>query len=161
MGLMRLPALAIVSVAGLMLVACGSGGSEEGGSSGGDLGARVIAITGPHGKLNVRIPPGRPPKRLVVRNLREGTGPAVESRKDGIVVNYAGLEFENGHEFYNSWDNGGVSRFILEETHPGWEIGLMGMKAGGLRELITPPKLEYGTTTIVYLIEMVKVRKAA
>jgi peptidylprolyl isomerase len=122
--------------------------------------ARVVDIAGPNGRLKVQIPPGRPPKDLVVKDLREGTGPAVEKEKDEIIVKYAGLEFDSGHQFYNSWDLGGPSKFLLEETHPGWEIGLKGMKAGGLRQLITPPRMEYGTTTLIYVIEMVKVRHA-
>lgn len=154
---------------GFALVACGGGSPNRGRavsisgptaakieSSHSDV--KVTEVAGPHGKLKLRIPSGPPPKKLVVKELRKGSGPSVESLKDEIVVNYVGLEFENGREFYNTWERGGPSKFILEETHPGWEIGLKGMRAGGIRELTTPPKFEYGTTTLIYVIEMVKVR---
>jgi peptidylprolyl isomerase len=111
-------------------------------------------------KLKIRIASGPPPKELVVRDLRKGTGPAVERLKDEIIVNYVGIDYATGKAFYDSWDQGGPSKFLLEETHKGWELGLKGMRAGGLRELVAPPRFEYGTTTFVYVIEMAKVRQA-
>jgi peptidylprolyl isomerase len=139
---------------GLSLLAWGCGSSTDAKQAG----TRVVEVIGPHGKLKIRVPPGKPPKGLVVKDLREGSGPAVESVKDEIVLNYAGLEYAAGKAFYDSWEQGGPSRFILQETHPGWERGLIGMKVGGLRELITPPGLAYHTTTLIYIIEMIRIR---
>jgi FKBP-type peptidyl-prolyl cis-trans isomerase len=137
----------------LTLAACGSSGDV-----GREKSSRVVQVAGPHGTLRLRIPTGPPPKDLVVVDLRKGTGPAVRSVDDTILVKYLGLNFSDRKPFYDGWESSGTSRFILHETHPGWEIGLKGMRQGGLRELVTPPRMEYGTTTIVYVIEMVKVR---
>jgi FKBP-type peptidyl-prolyl cis-trans isomerase len=156
----------------LLLAACGSDGPADLNSvevvtgapdPSGSLppGSRETTVTGPDSKLTIRIPPGLPPRKLVVRDLEEGTGPAVESLKDEIQVDYVGLEYHSGRAFYDSWDHRGPNRFYLEETHEGWERGLIGMKEGGVRELITPPRLEYGTDTLVYVIELVKVRHVA
>jgi peptidylprolyl isomerase len=119
---------------------------------------RTVAVVGPRGRLNVEIPKGRPPKNLVVKDLRKGSGPAIDSLQDEILVNYVDIEFSNGKQIYNSWEHGGPSKSTLYQNHPGWEIGLMGMRVGGLRELITPPRLEYSTATLIYVIELVKVR---
>jgi len=123
----------------------------------------VVEVTGPRSKRKILIPPGPPPKHLVVRDLREGTGPAVESVKDEIVVNYVGVGYSLGNVLYNSWDDGRPSTFLLEETHTGWERGLKGMKADGVRELITPPRLQYGagTDTLIYVIELVRLKPAS
>jgi len=129
--------------------------------SGGPPKTRIVEVSGPGSKLKIRIPPGPPPKNLVVKELRAGSGPAVTNGKDEIVVNYVGVDYKTGDEFYNTWERGGPSKFLFEETHKGWELGLKGMRAGGIRKLITPPRLEYGTNTLVYVIELVKVRRAA
>jgi len=146
----RIAGLALLAMV-LAAAGCGGGDSEQSES-------RVVTVTGPHGKLAVKVPKGRPPKGLVIRDLRKGTGPAVRGPKDEIVVNYVNFEFSADHQLYDSWEQEGTSRFLLEETHPGWEIGLKGMREGGLRQLITPPRMEYGSATLVYVIEMVKVR---
>lgn len=122
---------------------------------------RVVEVSGPRSKLRVQIPPGPPPKHLVVEELRRGSGPAVTNGRDEIVVNYVGIDYKTGKQFYNTWERGGPSKFLFEETHKGWELGMKGMRAGGVRKLIAPPRLEYGTNTLVYVIELVKVRRAA
>jgi peptidylprolyl isomerase len=108
--------------------------------------------------MAVRIPSGPAPTHLVVEDLRKGTGPVVRSLNDKIDVRYVVLEFSGHKASFDNLGTRGTSTFILHETHPGWEIGLKGMRQGGLRKLITPPRFEYGTTTLVYVIEMVKVR---
>lgn len=149
---------ALKRIAGLALLAAALASVGCGGDDAKQAESRVVTVAGPHGKLAVQVSRGRPPKGLVIRDLRKGTGPAVKHLKDEIVVKYVDFEFSNGRQIYDSWEQEGPSRFLLEETHPGWEIGLKGMREGGLRELITPPRMEYGTTTLVYVIEMVKVR---
>ncbi len=122
---------------------------------------KVVEALGPHGsKLTVHIPPGPPSRKLIVRDLERGSGPAVSSRKDVIIVNYLTIDYRTGNAFYDGWELGGPIRFLLEETHPGWEIGLKGMKAGGVRKLITPPRLEYGSGTLIFVIELVRLNPA-
>jgi FKBP-type peptidyl-prolyl cis-trans isomerase len=37
---------------------------------------------------------------------------------------------------------------IIGEVIEGWEIGMKGMKQGGIRHIIVPPKAGYGTKDI-------------
>lgn len=142
-----------------LLAGCG-GESDSQGEEGGHL--RTVAVAGPGtSKMKVEIPSGSPPEHLVVEDLRQGDGIRLQQSKDRIFVKYVGLEYANGREFFNSWESGFTSTFLLEETHEGWERGLRGMRAGGVRKLITPPELEYDTTTFVYVIELRKVEPAA
>jgi FKBP-type peptidyl-prolyl cis-trans isomerase len=144
----------VALLSSIVVCGCGTGGSAA-------PHARHVAVAGPNGTLRVAIPRGQPPKKLVVKDIRVGSGPAVRHLDDEIVVKYVGLEYDGTRPFYDSWETGGPSRFLLEETHPGWERGLWGMRAGGMRELITPPWLEYGgTATFVYVIEMVQVNRS-
>jgi hypothetical protein len=121
----------------------------------------------------VVVPPGPPPSHLIVKDLLKGTGP-VARRGHKITVQFVALRW-NGEPFQSSWDVGRVDPFTFRlhnsprEVIPGWERGIPGMRAGGRRELIVPPKLIYWpnrnpgraytkpSATLVYLIELLKV----
>ena len=67
-----------------------------------------------------------------------------------VSVRYAGVLFDNGKEFDSSWasrtDPGQGFKFALGagQVIPGWDRGVVGMRAGGRRKLIIPPDLAYG-----------------
>ncbi len=80
-----------------------------------------------------------------VRDVREGTGRQVE-RHASLRVHYTGW-LEDGTEFDSSRSAGrGPFEFKVGagSVIPGWDIGLVGMKEGGIRELVVPPELAYG-----------------
>lgn len=110
------------------------------------------------GKPEVEVPPGPPPKELVVTDLRKGSGPVLDDPDDELVVHYVGVTYDTGEEFYSTWDRGGPSKYLLEEVHKGWELGLKGMRVGGRRELIEPSRLAYGTGTLIYVVDLLAVR---
>jgi peptidylprolyl isomerase len=92
------------------------------------------------------VPPnGRPPEDLVVHDLITGAGPAARAG-DVLTVQYVGIRY-NGKQFTNSWKREQQFHFKLGagsvKVNPGWEEGLAGMRVGGRRELIIPPKLLY------------------
>lgn len=97
----------------------------------------------------------------MIKVLREGFGPAVERAKDEMFVNYGGVEYTTGRPLYDTWDGGVPLRMLFEEAHRGWELGMNGMRVGGLRELIVPPRMAYKTDTLIYFIELIKVNPAA
>lgn len=107
-------------------------------------------------KPRIRVPNGPPPKKLVVKDLIKGTGPAVGA-DDEIVVNYIAVNYKTGEEFETTYGDR-PSTFPIDEVIKGWEIGLKGMKVGGRRELIIPSKLGYGTGALIYVVDLLEIK---
>jgi peptidylprolyl isomerase len=109
----------------------------------------------------------KPPRKLVIKDLKEGKGAAIQSG-DTAVVNYVGVDYESGEEFDNSYDRGEPFPVPVGQGQviPGWDEGLVGMKVGGRRRLIIPPRLAYGAqgsppaigpnATLVFVIDLVE-----
>lgn len=99
--------------------------------------------------------------------IEEGTG---EGAKEGdtLTVHYKG-ELEDGTQFDSSIDKGEPFSFTLGEGNviKGWDIGLIGMKAGEKRKLIIPSHLAYGSqgsgnvippnATLVFYVELIEI----
>jgi FKBP-type peptidyl-prolyl cis-trans isomerase len=104
----------------------------------------------------VRVPPGPPPTKLIVKDLKKGSGPPLESGQR-IRINYIGVTYKTGKPFEVKWGKTGPFTFNYGsgELIEGWEIGLKGMKVGGRRELIVPSKLAYDSGALVYVIELI------
>jgi peptidylprolyl isomerase len=97
-------------------------------------------------KPNVAPPSGPPPKKLIVKDLIKGTGPAA-SAGSTVTVQYVGVLYKNGKQFDASWNDGSGQpvQLPLSGVIPGWQQGIPGMKVGGRRELIIPSSLGYGS----------------
>ncbi len=104
--------------------------------------------------------------KLVIDDVRVGTGPAVKS-DDTVVVNYIGTT-RDGVQFDNSYVRGQPFTFTVGEGKviKGWEEGLIGMKVGGQRVLVIPPDMAYGSaqvgpipanSALVFTIELLKI----
>ena len=78
----------------------------------------------------------------------EGTGAAVK-KGDKLTVNYSGF-LDDGTKFDSSIKTAGTQPFVFTigktpaAVIQGWELGLLGLKVGGLRKLIIPSALGYG-----------------
>jgi peptidylprolyl isomerase len=113
-------------------------------------------------------PTGSPPKRLVVKDIVVGKGPAAK-KGDQLSMQYVGVTFDDGQEFDSSWDSGTPFDLTLGQgtVIKGWDQGLVGIKQGGRRELIIPAKLGYGAqgqppsippnATLVFIVDALKV----
>ncbi len=81
-------------------------------------------------------------------DTKVGTGAAAQSTST-VEVEYTGWIAKTGKEFDSSYDHGGLP-YSLQlgqgKVIPGWDEGLVGMKAGGTRRLMIPSALAYGTT---------------
>ncbi|MGX1310365.1 FKBP-type peptidyl-prolyl cis-trans isomerase [Streptomyces calvus] len=116
-------------------------------------------------KPEVDVPEGAAPAELTVRDLVVGDGAVV---KPGTVVrvHYIGVTFETGKQFDSSWDRDQPFKFALGSGRviKGWDRGLRGMKVGGRREIVVPPRLGYGNqspsplipagSTLVFVVDL-------
>lgn len=114
------------------------------------------------------MPRGAPPKKLVVKEIEEGTGATAEAGNQ-VTVQYVGLNYKSGREFDSSWSRDEPFTFNLGagEVIQGWDQGVAGMKVGGRRKLIIPPELGYGEAgsppaippneTLVFVIDLLAV----
>ena len=120
-------------------------------------------------KPKIAKPKGRPPKRLVVKDLRQGKGATARAGSQ-LTVNYVGVNHATGKEFDSSFDRGEPLEFELGASMviPGWDEGLEGMKVGGRRMLTVPPDKAYGAQgspptigpnqTLVFVVDLVAVK---
>lgn len=164
-------------VCGLALAVAGCGDDDEKDSAAADTtptAAATAEATPPAAEPGAPAKPeveyekkAKPPTKLVIKDLKKGKGAPVKSG-DTAVVNYVGVNYENGEEFDASYDRGepfpvpvGAGQVI-----PGWDEGLVGMRPGGRRQLIIPPEKAYGeqgsppaigpNATLVFVIDLVE-----
>lgn len=103
------------------------------------------------------------PNKLYYKIVTPGTGPAVEEHGTP-QIKYTG-KFIDGTVFGSSESSGGPVTIPLDQTIPGFGLGIVGMKEGEKRELIVHPDLGYGTTghlppnsLLLFEIELVKAK---
>ncbi len=106
-------------------------------------------------------------QNMKIEVLKEGSG---EPSKTGdlVTVHYVGT-LENGVKFDSSVDRGTPFSFTLGQNRviQGWELGVLGMKAGEKRKLTIPPELGYGergagaiippNATLIFQVELLKI----
>jgi peptidylprolyl isomerase len=162
----QMPRLLLILFACLALGVAGCGGGGDSSSSSSSSEETTTEKTeAPKTKPQVEVPQGAPPKKVVTKELEEGSGPAAKAG-DQVTVQYVGVNYKSGKEFDASWDRGEPFTFTLgvHEVISGWDIGIEGMKVGGRRELIIPPNHAYGSTgsppaippneTLVFVVDL-------
>jgi FKBP-type peptidyl-prolyl cis-trans isomerase len=91
---------------------------------------------------------GKAPTKLVVKDVKKGHGRAAQ-KGDTLSVTYIGVACSTGKVFDASYKHGNtpfpVKPLGTAQVIQGWNQGLIGMKAGGVRELVIPASLGYGT----------------
>ena len=126
----------------------------------------------PTKKGQPRIPPviGKAPTKLVVKDVKKGHGtPAKQG--SSVSVTYIGVSCSTGAVFDASYLHGGqpfaVKPLGQAAVITGWNKGLIGVRAGGIRELVIPAALGYGSTgqggikpneTLIFLITVKSVK---
>ena len=89
---------------------------------------------------------------------------------DEITVHYMGT-LTDGQKFDSSYDRGAPYSFLLGagKVIRGWDLGIVGMKVGGKRELTIPPGLAYGeggagggaipaNATLKFVVELISIK---
>ena len=146
--------LAPVVTAALVLSACGDEQPSEAVDTTAVDTTAVAASSAPPDSAAPTSPdkpdvsiPTELPTELVVTDLVEGTGPAA-AEGDLVVVDYVGVRSADGTEFDNSYDRGQPFPVTLGAggVIKGWDQGLVGIQAGGRRQLDIPAELAYGDT---------------
>jgi FKBP-type peptidyl-prolyl cis-trans isomerase len=159
--------------AGLVVAGCGGGGDSSSGASG-SAETTALGSTGDLPGPDVEIPEGSPPTELVIKDVRKGSG-AVAKNGDVVSIQYVGRRW-SGAGYSDSWTYSQVPSFELggppgsQRLIPGLDRGVRGMKVGGRREVIVPPKLIYfpseeqhrpaafrPSETLVFLVDLLAV----
>ena len=109
-----------------------------------------------------------PPADLVITDLVQGDGP--EATAGNVVeVHYVGVAHDSGEEFDASYNRGEPLKFRLGvgQVIQGWDTGVQGMKVGGRRQQVIPPRLGYGErgaggvikpgATLVFVVDLMGV----
>lgn len=169
---MRLPPIATFALAlSLALAACGGSSTDEGlDSAATSSPEEVTAVADPGdwgalrrlaGRYSGRliVPQGPSPDQVVIRDLKPGTGAPIQPG-DTFAVRYVDFSYENGEVLERSWESPPWRlKWKIGELVDGWEPGLKGIKAGGVRELIVPSRLAYENGPRVYYLEVVYIER--
>jgi peptidylprolyl isomerase len=163
----RRPALACLLLSALLAASCGGSSSKSSDETAATPPPTPSATPTPvPRKPKVKVPHGKPPKHLVKRDLKVGTGLPAHAGQQ-VTVQYVGVDYANGKQFDASWDRGQPFQFALGagQVIPGWDKGVVGMRPGGRRELIIPPSLAYGprgqppvihrNETLVFVVDLI------
>lgn len=83
---------------------------------------------------------------LKYRDLKVGDGPEVMPGAT-VLADYIGWRLSDGHRFDSSWKDGGkpFTANLSGGVIAGWMKGIPGMKVGGIRKLVIPADLAYGS----------------
>lgn len=103
---------------------------------------------------------------LKIEDVTVGSGAEAVVGKT-VKVHYTGT-FENGSKFDSSKDHGEPFSFKLGagQVIKGWDQGVAGMKVGGVRKLVIPPSLGYGSrqvgpipanSTLLFEVELLEI----
>jgi peptidylprolyl isomerase len=117
-------------------------------------------------KPTITKPSGDAPTKLVTKDIFVGKGPAVKAG-DKLSMQYLGALYDTGKQFEASWDAGKPFDFTIGQgaVIPGWDQGIVGMKAGGRRLLVIPAELAYGAqgqgdippnAPLVFVVDLLK-----
>nr|WP_202448630.1 FKBP-type peptidyl-prolyl cis-trans isomerase [Streptomyces sp. SID2999] len=94
----------------------------------------------------VTLPKSDPPKKLVSNYILEGDGDEV-TKKQAVLCQFQGLEWQGGRTFQKTYGSGRLSQFSVEQMEQvvkGLALGITGKKVGSRVLIVVPPDLGYG-----------------
>lgn len=98
-------------------------------------------------------------------DVQVGSGSAVTANST-VQVFYTGWLASNGNVFDQARTTGQPASFALSNLIPGFRQGIIGMQPGGIRRLLIPPELAYGSSgtstippnsTLIFEVKLVAV----
>ncbi|HSW48229.1 MAG TPA: FKBP-type peptidyl-prolyl cis-trans isomerase [Candidatus Saccharimonadales bacterium] len=105
---------------------------------------------------------------LKIEDIKKGEGPEVKDN-DLVSIHYTGW-LKDGTKFDSSKDRDVPFEVRIGAGYviKGWDMGVPGMKVGGVRKLTIPPELGYGRygvdpdipgdATLVFEVELLKIK---
>lgn len=177
---MRAGALLVALPLAVVLAGCGSDGGK-GASSTPSPSATPTATTATTRSACPSTPPSKDltkkpavslpagstaPPDTTWTDIVVGTGPEAKAGAN-VQVRYVGVLFDTCKEFDASWGSGpgDAASFNLGQVIPGFSKAILGMRAGGRRQVVIPAKDGYGDqgtgpippgATLVFVIDLVK-----
>jgi FKBP-type peptidyl-prolyl cis-trans isomerase len=170
----------LAACAAMAVAGCGGSSGSASNDSTATASTAATGLSGPNGiepvdalrgpEPAVTVPKGPPPTKIIVRELKEGTG--TEAKTGDLVTIQFNAIFFNGKHFESSWEFGKAFRFKLgaDKVSPGWEKGIPGMKEGGRYKLIVPwtrishfgiPPGTDPTDAEIYVLDLLEVSESA
>ncbi|MGW1813785.1 FKBP-type peptidyl-prolyl cis-trans isomerase [Streptomyces sp. NPDC002125] len=119
-------------------------------------------------KPGIEVPEGDAPTELTIRDIVVGGGPEAQPGRV-VQVHYVGVTFASGREFDSSWERDRLFKFAVGggKVIKGLDRGVRGMRAGGRRQIIVPPRLGYGkqspsasipaNSTLIFVVDLLTV----
>jgi peptidylprolyl isomerase len=154
----------------LALASCG-GGSSTGATDGSSTAKQASATSSqPEGskgsagappRPHISIPSGPPPKQIVIKDLKKGTGAPLKTG-DEFSVRYISYDYDTGDVAEDHWSNDSIFTWTFGpgKVVQAWVKGLPGMRVGGRRELIAPGRLAYYKRyAAAWVVELLSVGK--
>ena len=133
------------------------------------VGVAVILLVAALGFIFLQLRAGRQSVTLQIEDLVVGEGPVAQPG-DTLSVHYTGW-LADGTQFDSSRDRGQPFEFVLGQggVIAGWDEGMEGMQAGGVRRLTIPPDKAYGAqgaggglippnATLTFEVELLEIR---
>lgn len=147
------PAIAIAALIALVALVLSVGGpttEESAKTNGPDKGAKTVDTSKAAEGMSLTLPPVDAPEwkdigdGMKIWDVVEGSGVPV-AKGERVTIHYTGW-LTNGTIFDSSVKRGEPAQFGLNGLIQGWQIGIPGMKPGGIRRLFIPPDLGYGVS---------------
>ncbi len=144
------------AVIAVMLAVAGCGGSSGSRTSASNRTTAGSTTTAPPQVLHYvtreakpRNPgphPGARVEQLIVKDVRRGTGPAIQAGDSGIFE-FIATNWVTGAPLEESWHRRRPFETQIEHNVviDGWWQGIPGMRVGGRRQIIIPPSLGFTT----------------
>lgn len=147
--------VALLAVALLLTpLACGGGGDSTDSTNSVDEEIEALAEAYNSGP-KIKVPPGPPPKKSIVKNLKVGSG-RVAKLGDLVYVHYIAVNYLTEKEFDRVWEpDPPFRRRLGNGNYPELENAIVGMREGGRREMTIP---NYRIPWLIYVVDLEKVQ---
>lgn len=91
----------------------------------------------PYPEPGTTAPHTEPLRRLIVRDIKRGRGPALRG-DEAVYVDIVKTFWRSGDKFLDEWGPGKTGYLLVGTQAPGMRRGMIGMRPGGRRTIAMP-----------------------